>query len=242
MVPSHLRSAASLTFSAAVFAAVMVDIEDINSPDQRCRHLQRWLDAEEHRRWSVFRLAKRQNEWLAGRICAKMALAGLLEREAGGNLKALRIDNRDDGRPYVVADRPEETKAHISISHSAQRAAAIASWHRCGIDVQHCTEKLVKVRERFCIEDELQLLQQCRYNDDSDIDLLNLLWTAKEAIRKAYSYRQVPGFLSLILDHADRHRQCYTFTFTYGQLRFTTLGCRHGDYGLALCFLPPDIP
>jgi len=242
IVPRRLLVAAPLTFGAAAQSTVMVDIEDITARGRQHEHLLQWLDENEHRRWSAFRLDKRQNEWLAGRLCAKMALAGLLEREVGGNLKTLGIDNRDDGRPYVISERRHDMKAHISISHSGQRAAATASWNRCGVDVQHCTERLLKVRERFCFEDELRLMQQCRYDGDADIDLLNLLWAAKEAIRKAYSYRYVPGFLSLTLDQVDRHRQCYIFSFTHEQLRFTTLGCRHGDYGLALCFLLPDTP
>lgn len=237
----HLPPAASSPFAAAPFSAVMVNIGEItdHNLDEEC--LRRWLEAEELRRWSSFRLEKRQNEWLAGRICAKMALAALQTRDENRGMKAFCIGNRADGRPYVVTDHGEdERKVHISISHSNRRAAALASPHRCGIDVQHRSEKLHKVRERFCFEEELRLLQANRSGKEADLDLLNLLWTAKEAIRKAFSFRLVPGFLDLQLEHAGRHRQWYTLTFAHQASSFTTRGCRLGDYGLSLCFLPPE--
>lgn len=241
LVPPPLLSAVSSAFAATDFKATMVDIDYVIDPGQHSEHLQTWLNADELRRWSAFKLNKRKSEWLAGRICAKMALAGLLEKNLDCTMRTYSIDNREDGRPYVASNHRQKRKVHISISHSGQRAAALASPHRCGIDVQHRSDRLFRVRERFCLLDELQLLQQDRCDGDDDIDLLNLLWAAKEAIRKAYSYRHVPGFLSLMLDRVEKGHHCYILTFTHRHISFTTLACRHGDYGLALCFLSPDI-
>jgi len=244
LLSSHLPPAASPTLAGVPYSAVMVSIGEVTDQlrDEKC--LRRWLKAEEHRRWSSFRLVKRQNEWLAGRICAKMALAALETHDEDRDIRAVRIDNRADGSPYVALDHGEdEPEVHISISHSNQRAAALASPQRCGIDVQHRSEKLRKLRERFCSPEEVRLMQAGRCHDfdnDDDLDLLNLLWTAKEAIRKAYSFRRVPGFLDLQLEHAGRHRQWYILTFAHRMSNFITWGRRLGEYGLALCFLPAD--
>lgn len=244
LLSSSRPPAAATTPAVPPYSAVMISIKEVTDQRRYEKCLRQWLEADEYRRWSSFRLAKRQDEWLAGRISAKMALAALRKKDADRDMSTVRIVNRDDGSPYVIADHGEdEPSVHISISHSNERAAALASPQRCGIDVQHRTEKLHKLRERFCSPKELRLMQTSRSNhcgNDDNLDLLNLLWTAKEAIRKAYSFRQVPGFLDLQLDQVERHRQWYILTFAHQATSFITWGCRLDDYGLALCFLPAD--
>ncbi|MFN2353180.1 MAG: 4'-phosphopantetheinyl transferase superfamily protein [Desulfopila sp.] len=179
------------------------------------RHLNQWLDSKELQKLATFKLAKRRNEWLAGRICAKLAIADNAQESSPTACNMITIVNDHNGRPYVTnatgSDAPLDLcRQDISIAHSGSYAAAAASTHYCGIDIQEPRTTLERVKARFCTEDEEHILEKHLGSDAQDSAhhipgirqntmRLNLLWAAKEAVRKCLSYSSIPGFLSLQL-------------------------------------------
>ncbi len=79
-----------------------------------------------------------------------------------------------------------ENQFHFSISHCGDYAAAIISNEKLvGIDVEMITPKIEKIKEKFLNLDELELLQKNQLSE-SNIELITLLWSAKEAMFKWY--------------------------------------------------------
>ncbi|MBT2341852.1 MULTISPECIES: 4'-phosphopantetheinyl transferase family protein [Pseudomonas] len=121
-------------------------------------------------------VAKRQAEFLAGRICARAALQRL------------------DGRPCVPAigeDRAPVWPAHISgsITHSNGRAAAIvagkAHWRGLGMDLESLLEP--ERAERLCGEilTPPELLRMAALPRDDRALLVTLTFSVKESLFKA---------------------------------------------------------
>lgn len=75
---------------------------------------------------------------------------------------------------------------NFSISHSYKKVAIMVSPVDCGIDIEKVSEKIFRVKDKFCNSEELQFI------NDSDISLkLHLVWGAKESIYKAYGKRNI---------------------------------------------------
>jgi phosphopantetheinyl transferase len=166
-----------------------------------------YLSSKEQQRFDSFSYEKRANEWLAGRIGAKLAAArcmtaGDIDSEKNFAWQDLITGNKESGRPYIslaIQDQKTALVPDISISHSTELAAAMAvSNGKCGIDIQQASPKTVKVKERFCGPEEFDVLQGFLPDADETMQL-TLLWAAKEALRKAADTTPVPGFMELQL-------------------------------------------
>ena len=204
-----------------------------------------WLGIEERLHFSQFTLEKRKKEWLAGRICTKIALKEYFSSHYPDRrmpaCTEFSIANSASGRPQLIwnADEPSEPRPDISISHSGSLALAIAARTCCGVDIQKTSDALVRVRERFCTGREEHLLQSVT-RKDQPLMPLTLLWTAKEAAKKALSITEMPGFLDLILTRIDTiGDKDFLFIFNQYQarlpseIRVVTTCLR--DYGLGVC-------
>lgn len=153
---------------------------------------QRYLCVGELAHWRGFTLPKRRLEWLGGRIAAKdaaMRFCGLVGPERDWQQWQLAV--LPSGRPELVAGAmvlPE-----ISISHSAGQAVAMATADRCGIDIQQQSASVVRVKSRFCtVAEEERLLASL--GEVEEVCRLTLLWSVKEAIRKAVPVAVLPAF------------------------------------------------
>ena len=173
-----------------------------------------WLNEEEKNQLERYSFEKRRNEWFLGRICAEQSTIDLLERldiEAIDPLD-ITIAVGNSGRPYLQlpALKGLDSIPDISISHSHDKVIGLAGSCRCGIDVQLLTDTLFKVRDRFCSEPELALL-----NGTSEDELLQLgmLWVAKEAIRKSLDSSRPAGFLSMHLSEVRRVQRYWLLDF-----------------------------
>jgi 4'-phosphopantetheinyl transferase EntD len=167
-------------------------------------HYKSWLSAEERQQLHQYTLAKRRSEWLAGRICAKAAIADFFRTHCRG-LKIpvfaeMTIVNSDTGRPCAILAGGKRLPEgpDISISHSGSLALALAAQTCCGVDIQKTSKKLIRVKERFCTDQEERLLFSEAWKNDQLMPLA-LLWAAKEAAKKALSMAAMPGFLDLVL-------------------------------------------
>jgi phosphopantetheinyl transferase len=145
---------------------------------------------------------KRKREWLGGRFAAKYVAAGVLTQNGNAlpwaNLAVIADKN---GRPFLAAGEKGAGLPDISISHSGTLAAAMAvSSGLCGIDIQKVTDRVVKVRERFCSPNEAHIITSFfNASGAKKSSSLTKLWAAKEALRKVANMNSLPGFLELEL-------------------------------------------
>jgi phosphopantetheinyl transferase len=79
---------------------------------------------------------------------------------------------------------------HFSISHCSKYAAAlVSSTKRVGIDVELITTRLYKIKHKFLHPDELRFVNSQLL--DQQLNLLSILWSAKEAVYKWYGAGEV---------------------------------------------------
>ena len=239
------------TFSATIKAAsrqpcsapVLLDLSALEDGSTEERHCTTWLSTEEWDHFSHFKLEKRKREWLAGRICAKIAVQEYFSSHCHNRkmpaYTEFSIANSVTGRPLLIWNTDELSGPDISISHSGSLALAIAAWTCCGVDIQKTRDALVRVRERFCTGREEDLLRSVMYKD-RPLMPLTLLWAAKEAAKKALSITEMPGFLDLVLARIARiGDEEWLFIFNQHQahlpseVRVVTTCYR--DYGLGVC-------
>ncbi len=221
-------------------AAVVADTLDVD--DQHLAQLaSTWLTDQERDHLDRFSFAKRRSEWLSGRICAKRAVLDLLSSQQAGSLDPLDISihNNPKGRPSIdPAELPREIGTlDISISHSQGKAIGIAGCGLCGVDIQHLSDTLFRVKSRFCDDFEAALLETIM---ESDLVQLGLLWVGKEAIRKCFSDITLLGFLEIHLERITVEQGYRQFNFRLGGplSRIGTVLATthvHGAYALAVC-------
>jgi phosphopantetheinyl transferase len=201
-----------------------------------------WLSNVELTRFESFKFKKRRQEWLAGRICAKMALYDYFctyspEREMESRTE-LSIMNLDTGRPFPTGRKGERLvdAPDLSISHSGSLALALAAKTCCGIDIQQMKDTLIRIKKRFCTEEEERLLMTTL--GKGPLVHLALLWSAKEAIRKALGHSVMPGFLDLILTSADTAGHpawLFSFRWGYEYSEIITITASYNNYGIGIC-------
>jgi 4'-phosphopantetheinyl transferase EntD len=93
----------------------------------------------------------------------------------------------DTRKPYL-----ENEKYHFSISHYGSFAAAIVSTdHRVGVDVEHVSPTIEKVRNKFLSLHESDIAFYGIEKSGHRLRQLTLLWSAKESIFKWYSLGNV---------------------------------------------------
>jgi len=101
----------------------------------------------------------------------------------------------DTRKPYL-----EDEAYHFSISHCSSYAAAIVSkTKRVGVDIEVPTPKVEKIKHKFLHDAEInwQLAVNLKMAENPNlvtyqpINLLTLLWSAKEAVFKWWSYGNV---------------------------------------------------
>ena len=198
----------------------------------------------------TYKLAKRRSEYVTGRICAKLALLDCWGTQGlHPDLSMVEIANASSGRPYVqTAVQGNGPIPEISITHGGKLAAALAAASTpCGIDLQEQKETLIRVKEKYCTTQEFQSLSSS-LQEMEPLTQLALLWSAKEAAKKALSYWSMPGFLDLNLVLPPRRLpDCYAFSLTVTPLpgyplpdEIMVLATIYDQYSLAVCILPKD--
>ena len=84
-----------------------------------------------------------------------------------------------DGAPFLTDGR------YLSITHTKNMAAIAISIFPVGIDLEHYQEKIKKIATRFLHKEESK-----DHSKTDNIEFLTQIWTAKEAIYKAF---RTPG-------------------------------------------------
>lgn len=254
LFPKTLHGLVRQTFPRHRFQPAM---QQLISPAEYIRRTQA-VPAERHvlsrreiEKAKSFTSRKRQNEWLTGRICAKLAAMhynnSLTATQPPLQPASLHIINNDTGRPCLAGELPFELKStDLSLSHGAGYGLAIVADCWCGADIEEPRESLAKVREKFCTLEEEELLQHS-IGDLSELQQLTILWTAKEAAKKALSHTRMPGFLELILTESEAHTGGWVITFLVSSREFarypttiTVAAELYQGYGIALCLSGRD--
>jgi len=95
------------------------------------------------------------------------------------------------GKPYL-----QNSSKNISISHSGKKIAAVISKEVIGIDIQNISPKVDFIKNKFLSARELE--------SGEELELLNLMWTVKEAVYKAYGKKKLSFKESIVINGFKR--------------------------------------
>ena len=145
-----------------------------------------WLTEAETAQWSRFRIAKRRDEWLAGRIAAKTAVGARHDIAAATSIEiAAAAEGPESGRPFYRIDgRPGPFS--LSIAHSAGIALAAlgdAPEERVGVDLEAVCERDAAFEAIALAPAELDLLRD--FTGRERWRAVTRAWVLKEALLKA---------------------------------------------------------
>ena len=153
---------------------------------------------------AVWKINESESELARGLELSKEALTRLSQRRSiihrKGYLairKLLRSRDIDpsihkydkNGAPYLTDGR------HLSISHTKDVAAIAISSQPVGIDLEHYQEKIIRIAPRF-----LHLKESLDLNMNKNIHYLSQIWTAKEALYKAFHKNGIQFNTQLLID------------------------------------------
>lgn len=123
----------------------------------------------------------RRREFLAARI---------LLHHMSGRPDRGELFKDDAGKPHL-----RDSIFHVSISHTVNYSAAIAHPNPCGVDVQRIVPRIRRLAGKFVGAGErLQL------TPEHELLQLHLIWSAKEAMYKAFGRRQLDFKEHLFVD------------------------------------------
>lgn len=126
---------------------------------------------------------ERRKEYLAARL--------LLHRMSGRTQRAELVKDTY-GKP-ALPDSP----FHVSISHTRGYSAAIAHPRPCGVDVQRIVPQIHRLSHKFVSAAERGCMAR---NEEQERWQLHFIWSAKEAIYKAYGKRQLDFCRDMFVD------------------------------------------
>jgi len=114
---------------------------------------------------------KRKLEWLVVRYLLQLIVG----------VEADLYEKDEFGKPHLTG-----TDLEISISHSESFFTLLISKKNCGIDIQKYTPKINRIAHKFMNEEELSQGKQL-----DQMNYLHYLWSAKEAVYKAYGRKNL---------------------------------------------------
>lgn len=139
--------------------------------------------------------SRRLLEWLSSRY--------LLHLMSGRNLRG-KFTKDIFGKPHL-----KDSDHHVSISHSKDLVAVIASKLLVGIDIQYFVEKIYRIRHKFVSENEINLIQE-----DKMMEALHVIWGAKESLYKAYGKKRLDFKKHILIEGLDLSKNTGTFRGT----------------------------
>lgn len=139
----------------------------------------RLLSAQENAIYRELKVAKRRNEWLAGRL----AIRRLISKVKGVHEADISVVNNELGSPVLFL-RGKENTGKISISHSNQRVAVCYSDSKdgVGIDLEEIVPRDDAFRCDYFTPSEQNWVTAGNKNEKNL--RLNMLWSAKESVLK----------------------------------------------------------
>ncbi len=196
-----------------------------------------YLDPRELATFQGFKYQKRKVEWLGGRLAAKLAVLDLTGREpTAGAMRESVISADQHGKPFLIGPAPPP---ELSISHSQGLALAMAVSNKaCGLDIQKISAATVRVKEKFCTPAEEEIISSLDRSMPPPA-ALSLLWSGKEALRKARGGHPLTGFTAMRLTGAvEASPESWLLTMRAADDTYRILTFFHKDFATAICLLP----
>ena len=148
----------------------------------------------------------RQKERLASRL--------LIETLCNGYQA---VDYKENGEPYFT-----QTNLYLSISHTKSYVAVAVAPFRIGIDIEHTSDRVLRITEKFL--NTTELAQLASHTNQASTALL--YWCAKEALYKKLTEKE-PEFTLFTCEQQKNllnvHYQAETYTFSFEQNNNYTL-------------------
>ena len=135
------------------------------------------LDYAEKEQFTTLKTDSRKRQWLPARIMAH-------------DIFGQHISYRDSGQPYL-----ENSPLHISISHTGDYIALVASEAPCGVDLEEISRPAQKIQHKFAAEQELQMAGEVFPANPA-----LLIWSAKESLYKMVRKTGVEFKTELLLE------------------------------------------
>jgi phosphopantetheinyl transferase len=200
------------------------------------------LSTTEQALFATFRLAKRRQEWLGGRLAGKHALLRVLDLPSDTALSSISIQASASGRPKAAAKRGSNFDdavdgLSLSLTHSDRYAVALVTrTGQCGVDLQKIEQKIVGLKERFVNSSEDRALQRDLPNRPL-ATRLTLLWSAKEAVKKCFLHDQ-PSFLRRVqlVGIKEKSDEIMTLRCLCDHQEVLVHGTWREEYALAYCW------
>lgn len=185
-----------------------------------------YLSQQEIERRDLFKAESRQRSFLLGRAAIRILLGELTSVDP--SQVELRV--MEDGRVTAPG-----TPYYVSISHSGDRAVAIVSERRVGVDVEQIVEKPESLLRFVLHEDEIPHIHSLPVSAN---DRLFLCWTLKEAVLKAIGtgLMRSPKSVRLNIDFEQRRAKVNE----EGGITWTVLFEQQDDYMLAVAIEPHE--
>ena len=142
------------------------------------------LSPTESEQLNLIRGSGQRREFLAARL--------LLHQMSGRRHRAELVKD-DCGKPHLA-----DSHFYVSISHTANYAAAIANPNPCGIDVQRIVEKIARIAPKF-----ISGAERIQLKEADKLIQMHLIWSAKEAMYKAFGRREIDFKEHLYVDFQD---------------------------------------
>ena len=131
------------------------------------------LDKYDRQDLSVISNMNKKLEWFSSRLAIKY----LLQRQ---QVKFNGITKDQYNKPFL-----KNHSSHISISHSFPYASAIVHAEKpVGIDIEQPRSKILRVAKKFLNEKERDFA-------GDDLELLSILWSAKEVLYKIHGRKKL---------------------------------------------------
>jgi len=152
----------------------------ITEPEDRLRDVAR-LFPEEEFAVAAIRGEGRRREFLAARV---------LLHQMSGRTERGELFKDTAGKPHL-----RDSLFYVSISHTTNYSAAIAHPNPCGIDVQRIVPRIRRLAGKFVGPGE-----RIQLTPEHELLQLHLIWSAKEAMYKAFGRRKLDFREHLFVD------------------------------------------
>jgi len=107
----------------------------------------------------------------------------------------------------------------------------------CGLDLQKISEATIRVKDKFCRDTEEDVVK-INLPDNDRVEVLSLIWAAKEALRKALGGYPLTGFTAMQLSKVEQlESQYWLFTLRVRDETHLIRTFFYKDFAIAICVI-----
>lgn len=146
-----------------------------------------YLGDQEKAAYQKLRFAKRQNEWLGGRLAAKRLMQRVDTRWNQKQRNEIEILSEESGAPYLVISGWQGNPGRVSISHSNGYVFCAYSPNeiQMGVDLELIEPRAGEFARDFFTAKEVD--QISTLENTNKILFVTVIWSGKESVLKAIS-------------------------------------------------------